>query len=62
VWTFAVDRATFDGLDRSLVVHHIQEGEAIRVRYLAARRPDFAGSTEAEASLEDAYLCLLKGI
>jgi len=62
VWTFAVDRATFDGLDRSLVVHHIQEGEAIRVRYLAARRPDFAGATEAEASLEDAYLCLLKGI
>ena len=48
-------------LDKSLVIHHIQEGDTIRVRYLSVGQP-YEGAVEVEANLEDAYLCLLKNM
>ena len=61
VWQFSIDGEAFDELDKSFVVHHIQDGDRIQVRYLSAvqPRPD---AVPAEANLEDAYLCLLKNM
>ena len=36
-------------------------GDYILVRYISATEP-YPGAQEAEANLEDAYLCLLKNI
>ncbi len=62
VWQFLIDKESFDQkLDKSLVVHNIQEGERIQVRYISVEKP-FPGAVQVEANLEDAYLCLLKNI
>jgi multidrug efflux pump subunit AcrB/ABC-type multidrug transport system ATPase subunit len=61
IWTFDIDKTVFEEkLDKSLVIHHIQDGDTIRVRYLSETKP-FDNATPAEPNLEDAYLCLLKG-
>jgi multidrug efflux pump subunit AcrB/ABC-type multidrug transport system ATPase subunit len=63
VWSFFVDKETFDlELDKTKIVHHIQEGELIQVRYLSVVQPPFEGVEEIEPNLEDAYLCLLKNM
>jgi len=62
VWQFHIDKAGFEEqLDKSLVVHNIQDGDMIQVRYLSLTppRPD---AVQMEANLEDAYLCLLKNM
>ena len=62
VWQFSIDKAEFEKvLDKSLVIHHIQQGDAILVRYLSMEQP-YEGAVEVEANLEDAYLCLLKNM
>lgn len=62
VWQFVIDKKSFEEkLDKSLVVHNIQEGDGIQVRYISVEKP-YPGAVEAEANLEDAYLCLLKNI
>ncbi len=62
VWQFNIDKAEFEKvLDKSLVIHHIQQGDTIRVRYLSVEQP-YEGAVEVEANLEDAYLCLLKNM
>ena len=62
VWQFNIDKTEFEKvLDKSLVIHHIQEGDTIRVRYLSVGQP-YEGAVEVEANLEDAYLCLLKNM
>lgn len=62
VWQFNIDKAEFEKtLDKSLIIHHIQQGDMIRVRYLSIGRP-CEGAVEVEANLEDAYLCLLKNM
>jgi multidrug efflux pump subunit AcrB/ABC-type multidrug transport system ATPase subunit len=62
VWQFLIDRESFDErLDKSLVVHNIQDGDEIRVRYLSTEKP-FPQAVPVEANLEDAYLCLLKNL
>lgn len=62
VWQFNIDKTEFEKvLDKSLVIHHIQEGDTIRVRYLSIGQP-YEGAVEVEANLEDAYLCLLKNM
>jgi len=61
VWQFDTDKAGFETLDKSLIIHHVQDGEIIRVRYLSEQKPT-DGATLAEPNLEDAYLCLLKGL
>lgn len=61
IWQFNIDKTAFEKLDKSLVVHHIQQGDTIRVRYLSVETP-YEGAEQAEANLEDAYLCLLKNM
>ena len=62
VWNFRIDKDEFDvSLDKTMVVHHIQDGDTIQVRYIAHQQP-FETATTAEPNLEDAYLCLLKGM
>jgi multidrug efflux pump subunit AcrB/ABC-type multidrug transport system ATPase subunit len=62
VWQFRIDKDSFDReLDKALVVHNIQDGDHIQVRYLSANQP-YTGAVQVEANLEDAYLCLLKNM
>jgi ABC-type multidrug transport system ATPase subunit len=62
VWNFRIGKDDFDvSLDKTMVVHHIQDGDTIQVRYIAEQQP-FEDTELAEPNLEDAYLCLLKGM
>jgi hypothetical protein len=55
------NRVAIFALDKTMVVHHIQNSDTIQVRYIANQQP-FADAAPAEPNLEDAYLCLLKGM
>lgn len=62
VWLFNVSRADFDEkLDKARVIHHIQAGDTIQVRYLSVEKP-VEDAVSIEPNLEDAYLCLLKNM
>lgn len=62
VWQFDIDKTAFEqALDKSRIVNHIQKDERIRVRYLSVASP-YEGAVQVEPNLEDAYLCLLKGL
>jgi ABC-type multidrug transport system ATPase subunit len=62
VWRFLIDKESFETeQDKSLVIHNIQEGDRIQVRYLSVASP-YPGAVQVEANLEDAYLCLLKNM
>jgi hypothetical protein len=62
VWQFLIDKDSFEEkLDKSLVVHNIQDGNRIQVRYISVVEP-YPGAVLVEPNLEDAYLCLLKNI
>jgi len=62
VWNFRIGKEEFDtSLDKTMVVHHIQDGDTIQVRYLSEQQP-FEDAVVVEPNLEDAYLCLLKGM
>ena len=62
VWQFLIDKDEFEEkLDKSLVVHNIQDGGRIQVRYLSVDKP-YPDAVQMEANLEDAYLCLLKNM
>ena len=62
VWQFKIDKESFETkLDKSLVVSNVQDGDWIQVRYISAAEP-YPNAIQAEANLEDAYLCLLKNI
>lgn len=62
VWQFDIDKTAFEqALDKSRIVNHIQKDDRIRVRYLSAASP-YEGAVQVEPNLEDAYLCLLKGL
>ena len=62
VWQFHIEKDEFEEkLDKSLVVHNIQDGDMIQVRYLSLTQPHPA-AVQMEANLEDAYLCLLKNL
>jgi multidrug efflux pump subunit AcrB/ABC-type multidrug transport system ATPase subunit len=63
VWRFYVNKTTFDNeLDKSRIVHHIQDGELIQIRYLSVEQPPYGDVVQVEPNLEDAYLCLLKNM
>jgi ABC-type multidrug transport system ATPase subunit len=63
VWRFYVNKAAFENeLDKSKIVHHMQDGEMIQVRYLSVEQPPFEDAVQVEPNLEDAYLCLLKNM
>lgn len=60
VWQFTVPAKEFDNIaDKKLIVHHMRDGENIRVRCLAAEKPH-PEAVNVSPHLEDAYLCLLK--
>ena len=62
VWQFHIDRESFEQvLDKAMVIHHIQDGDTIQVRYLSVDSP-YEGAVQVEPNLEDAYLCLLKNM
>ena len=42
-----------------MIVHHMRDGENIKVRCLAMEKPA-ENAISVSAHLEDAYLCLLK--
>jgi ABC-type multidrug transport system ATPase subunit len=60
VWQFnipAKDFGTF--VEKHLVVHHMSEGENVRVRVISENSP-WNDATKATPNLEDAYLWLLR--
>ena len=61
IWQFLTEREEFEKLDKSLVVHNIQDGNLIQVRYISLTQPH-PDAVLMEANLEDAYLCLLKNM
>jgi ABC-type multidrug transport system ATPase subunit len=61
VWQATVTEAEFEDLRQTArVVHHMRDGDRIRVRLLAADRP-LTEATEVTPTLEDSYLWLLEG-
>ena len=62
VWQFMIDKESFETkLSKAMVVHNIQVGDMIQVRYLSVGQP-YPDAVQVEANLEDAYLCLLKNM
>lgn len=60
VWQFSIPSAEFNEfVKKHLVVHHMSEGENVRVRVIAEQSP-WEGSINANPNLEDAYLWLLR--
>jgi ABC-type multidrug transport system ATPase subunit len=61
VWQFQVSVEEFHEYQKKLlVVHHMQEGDRIRVRCVAEKAP-VPDAKPVKALLEDSYLYLLKG-
>jgi multidrug efflux pump subunit AcrB/ABC-type multidrug transport system ATPase subunit len=60
VWQFTIPAKEFDNIaDKKLIVHHMRDGENIRVRCLSMDKPA-ENAVNVSPHLEDAYLCLLK--
>ncbi|MBN1790204.1 MAG: efflux RND transporter permease subunit [Bacteroidales bacterium] len=60
VWMADVGMATFETLkERYVIIHHMRDGDIIRVRCMADECP-VEGAHTVKANLEDAYLCLLQ--
>ncbi len=61
VWQFQVSAEAFHKLQQELlIVHHMQDGDQIRVRCVAEQAP-IPEAKPVKALLEDSYLYLLKG-
>ncbi len=62
VWQYTIPAKEFDSFPaKDRVVHHSREGDLIKLRFLAAEKPS-AEAIQVKPVLEEAYLCLLKGI
>ena len=60
VWQFSLPAKEFDNFaNKQMIVHHMRDGENIRVRCLAIEQPT-PDAVNVSPHLEDAYLCLLK--
>ena len=60
VWMADMDMDTFETFkDNHVIIHHMRDGENIRVRCIADECP-MEGAHSVKANLEDAYLCLLQ--
>lgn len=60
VWQFNIPSGEFGSfVEKNLVVHHMSEGENVRVRVISEFSP-WEGATNATPNLEDAYLWLLR--
>ncbi len=62
VWQYTIPAKEFDSFPaKDRVVHHSREGDLIKLRFLSAEKPS-AEAVLVKPVLEEAYLCLLKGI
>ena len=62
VWQFTIPARDFDSfLAKDRVVHHMRDGENIKLRFLSTEKPA-DDAIVVKPVLEEAYLCLLKGI
>ena len=62
VWQFLIPAKEFDAMEgKDRVVHHMRDGDQIKVRYISAMQPA-PDAVPVKPVLEEAYLCLLKGI
>lgn len=62
VWQFLIPAKEFDAMKgKDRVVHHMRDGDQIKVRFIAASQPT-PDAVPVKPVLEEAYLCLLKGI
>jgi multidrug efflux pump subunit AcrB/ABC-type multidrug transport system ATPase subunit len=62
VWQFYISLAQFEQVRKEfLVVHHMREGERIRIRCLSKKQP-FPDAQTVNPTLEDAYLWLLREV
>ncbi len=60
VWQFFVRASEFDNFaNKQMIVHHMRDGENIKIRCLAKEKPT-ENAINVPPHLEDAYLCLLK--
>ncbi|MDR2910509.1 MAG: efflux RND transporter permease subunit [Bacteroidales bacterium] len=60
VWHFTMPVSEFENYtNKQFIVHHVREGENIRIRSLAKEKPA-ENAVQVSPHLEDAYLCLLK--
>ncbi|MCY1722448.1 efflux RND transporter permease subunit [Prolixibacteraceae bacterium Z1-6] len=60
VWQFSLPAKEFDDFaNKQLIVHHMRDGENIKVRCLSKEKPA-KDAVNVSPHLEDAYLCLLK--
>ena len=60
VWQFTIPAKEFDNIaDKKLVIHHMRDGENIKIRCLSQDKPH-EDAVSVSPHLEDAYLCLLK--
>ena len=62
VWQYTIPAREFDSFPaKDRVVHHMRDGENIKLRFLSAEKPS-EDAIIVKPVLEEAYLCLLKGI
>jgi len=62
VWQFIIPARDFDSFpEKDRVVHHMRDGDNIKLRFLSAEKPS-EDAIPVKPVLEEAYLCLLKGI
>ena len=62
VWQFSIPARDFDSLPmKERVIHHMRDGEMIKVRFLSAEKPA-EDAVVVKPVLEEAYLCILKGL
>ncbi len=62
VWQFRLPVEEFNQImGKELIVHHMQEGDEVRVRIISSSKPR-ENAESATPLLEDAYLCLLNDI
>lgn len=62
VWQFRIPAREFDAMPhKDRVVHHMRDGSDIKVRYISKEKPA-NDAVQVKPVLEEAYLCLLKGI
>lgn len=60
VWQFTAEAKDFNTIvEKNLVVHHMSEGNKVRVRVISGSSP-WPGAVNAVPNLEDAYLWLLR--
>jgi len=60
VWQFSIPANKFDDFaNKQLIVHHMRDGENIKLRCLAKEKPA-EDAVNVAPHLEDSYLCLLK--